>query len=709
MKEKIKLLYAKADKPAKGKEASEDESAVLKLARERARDGATHWRDNWEEAEADLHFISGKQWPEAIRSEREMDGRPCIVNNVMPSFIDQLIGDQRQNRPAIKISPVDMVRVQRPDTEEGEGEDLRIKSMGGNKDYSLAEAFTGIIKNIEYTCDAESAYDAAYEAAVQSGMGFFRVRSDYSCDDSFEQDVIIEPITNQFSVIFDPSAKKRDYSDANWCLIDGEMERSVFEERYPGAKSDPVGDTSLSGWFAEKTVRISEYYTREAVTKESALLSDGRTVYMDEIEPIVDELLEKGISITRTRNVKAYKVMWRKITGANVLEGPIEIPCSIIPVCPVWGKSLTIKNKTSFMSLIRHSKDAQRMANYWDSSATESVALAPKAPFKGTPDQIEGYERDWEQANKKNIGILRYNPGYAGDGGPIREQPAAVPAAEITLSMNSTDKIKSTMGMYDASIGAQGNESSGRAIIARQKQGDRGSFAFSDNLNKAIRKCGKILVELIPKVYDTERVMRVKFQDETEDYVKLNEQIMDDESGEWVTINDLSVAKYDVVVSAGPSYATQRMEAAETMIQFAQAVPNAAAVMGDLIALNMDWPGADSIAERLRKILPPNVLTKEERKELEGDTPEQQGPTPEQQLAAKELDVKAAEADAKAAKAQADSLKAQLETDDAKRKLAMIEQVSTGGSVPMQQIKEVVAQAISELLAQDGGTPQQNQ
>lgn len=699
---KVENLYQQPKPKPKSKE---DISSFLKVARERARDGATFWQDNWKEAEDDLNFLSGDQWPGSVKTERNEDNRPCLVNNVLPTFVDQVLGDQRQNKPSIKVNPVDMVNVSQ---DADNSEELKINSAAGKNDYTLAECFTGLIKNIEYNCDAETAYDMAFQSAVQSGMGYLRVLSDYISDDSFDQELMIKHIDNQFSVIFDPAAKEMDYSDANWCLIDDTMVKDVFKEQYPDAQTEPVNtnvSADMEGWYADNTVRVSEYIVRETEVKEQALMSDGKVYWLDEIEPIVDELMDKGVTIQRTRKVKTYKVIWYKITGADILEGPIELNCSTIPVVPVFGKSITIKRKKIYQSLIRHSKDAQRMVNYWDSAATESVALAPKAPFIGTEGHIEGYEDKWENANRKNESILPYVPQYQGDPGPRREQPAAVPAAELTMSANSTDKVKATLGMFDASIGAMGNETSGKAIIARQRQGDRGSFTFIDNLSKAIRRVGKILVEMVPQVYDTERVVRLKFQDETEDYVKLNEQVYDEESGKWVTINDLGVSKYDVVVTTGPAYTTQRMEAAEAMVQFAQAVPAAAAVMADLIAQNMDWPGADVIAERLKKIVPPNVLTAEEREKVMEDQPEQQEPTPEQQLQAKELEVRGKEADAKLAQAeadiqesQADMVKAQLETDDAKAKLKLIEQGAESGDIAYQQVREMVAQALAEAM-----------
>lgn len=706
---KIDKLYDKPRNSAKPN--SEEITELLAKARQRARDGASYWGDNWEAMEDDLRFLGGEQWPSGVRTERELEQRPCLVNNVLPSFVDQILGDQRQNRVSIKVSATDF-----QGGEDGNDEEPTISNLTGTTQYTLSQAMTGAIMGIEYACDAQTSYDIASQSALESGMGYLRVLTDFLADDSFDQEFVIKHIENQFSVTLDPNAKERDRSDGMWALVDEYMPKEEFKAKYPNATPQPItdkADEDMGGWFGEHTVRVSEYFTREPVNKEVALLSDGRVVDIKELEPVVDELLEQGIRIVRTRKLKTYKTWWRKITGLDVLEGPVEVPCSTIPISPLWGKAHVLKNRITFRSLFRHSKDAQRMQNYWDSAGTESVALAPKAPFVGAEGHVEGREQEWETANTTNRSLLTYIAQYQGDPGPKRSQPAATPAAEITMGMQATDKIKATMGMYDASIGAAGNETSGRAIIARQRQGDRGSFEFTDNRSKSIQRIGKLIVEMFPRVVDTERIIRLKFPDGKEDFVRLNQQVYDEDTKEWVTIHNLAVAKYDVVVTTGPAYATQRQEAAETMLEFARVVPNAAGAMADLIAYNMDWPGADSIAERLKKIVPPQVLTQDEREKLQEDMPEQQEPTPEQQVEMAEYEARTAEAQAdmqkaKAteataaateAKAQADMVEAQLQTAEAQAKLQLIENEANGGNQAYQQVREIVAEALAEIMA----------
>ena len=694
------------------KKDKQDQDNIIKEARERARDGATYWKENLDMARDDLEFLSGNQWDESTKTKRQNDGQPCLVNNVLPTFVDQVLGDQRQNKPSIKIGAVEPVIV--PDVDTGKPTTQKISNVAGGKDYEIAEVYQALIRNIEYNCDADDGYDMAFQSAVQSGIGYLRVLTDYSTKDSFEQDIKIKVIDNQFSVTIDPMAKSLDKSDMNWCLVDDIMLKEVFEKKYPGKASQPIPsdnqpeDNEL--WFPDGTVRVTEYFTREEYDREVILMSDGQVLDAEEAEPILDEMAqgafdENGVrqppvTEVKRRKVKAYRVMWRKITGIDVLEGPIELDCSYIPIVPVYGKSLAIKGRRIYQSIIRHSKDAQRMINYWDSAAAESVGLSSKAKWIGTVEQFEGLEGQWENANTSNQAYLAYND-VPGKNQPSRIQEPQVPMAELALSGTATDKVKATMGMFDASVGAAGNETSGKAILARQREADVGTFAFIDNLSKSIRQVGRILVEMIPKVYDTERVIRLKFPDDTEDFVKINRQIEDEETGEYITINDLSVIKCDVAVSTGPAYTTQREETAEKLLDIMKTLPQAGQVGADIFIQNVDFEGNEELAKRLKKLLPPGMLSQGEVEEMQEGAPQPEGPTPEQVAAEMEnkklqmelqkqqieLEATQAESQAKIAQAEADALEAQKE-------LAMLQQ---GGSDAItQMVREQVAKALVE-------------
>lgn len=685
----------------------DDEQSVLREVRERAAHAVEAWQHNFDAASEDVHFLAGHQWPDSVRKEREDEGRPCLTLNKLPQYIDQVIGDQRQNRPAISVHPVEA----NASTDED-----KVPNMAGTSDYSLAEIYEALIRNIEYTSNAEAHYDTAFQHAVEGGFGWLRVLTRYTDDDAFEQDLCIKSIHNRFAVLMDPAAVEPDYSDAEWCLIGDRMKRAEFRKRYPDAAVGDLTDADRSAyawWTTEDMVRVAEYFYREPATRTLLLLSDGRTVWQDEVKDVLDELAEQyGVEVIRQRKVKTYRVKWMKVTAYAILEGPIDWPGSTIPVAPVLGKEITLGDRTYYRGLIRHARDAQRMHNYWMTAATERVALAPKSPYTGPAEAFEGYENIWANANRENRAYLPYNPTPTGDR-PRREQPATMPAAEMQLALSATDELKSTIGLYDASMGQQGNEQSGKAILARQRQGDRGTFAYIDNLSRAIRRLGQICIEMIPRVYDSERVLRLRFEDGEGDWVSINQTVTDRETGEDVLVNDISAGKFDVTVKAGPSYQTQRLEAAESLMQFVQAVPQAGGIVLDLIAKNMDWPGSQEIAKRLKKALPPGTLDQEEMEEAGIEPPQ---PTPDQQaeMAKSEADMAQAEGDKARAeatrdKAEADKAKAQADLAKAQQQMAEIEQqAAAAGPESMEEtVRMLVAEAVAELMSDGSAAPPQ--
>lgn len=687
------------------KKDSAAEVKLLETARTRARISIEGWKHNFEKARADIEFLDGQQWPDEVAADRSNKGRPMLTLNKLPQYVDQVLGDQRQNRPAISVHPVQ-------DNASG-GDQDKLQNTAGNADYSLAEVYNGLIRNIEYASKAEAHYDTAFQHSVEGGFGWLRVYPKYSDNKSFDQDLCIKAVRNRFSVIADHRATEPDYSDMAYCFIGENVPRSEFNQRWPDASVGDISSTSeeseYSWWVNEDNVRVAEYFNRKETMRVLLQLSDQRVVWEDEVKDVLDELeRDHNVTVTRTRRVKTYRVEWYKITAFSVLEGPVKLPISTIPVVPVLGKEMTIGDRIHYRGLIRHSKDAQRMHNYWMTAATERVALAPKAPYVGPAEAFEGHEEKWRTANTENHAYLPYN-AIPGVDRPQRDAPPAMPVAEIQLALTGTDEMKETMGLYDASLGAQGNETSGRAILARQRQGDRGTFSYIDNLSRAIARVGKILVDWIPYVYDSERVIRLQFEDGTGDWVRINQTIIDEESKESVLIHDITAGQFDVVVTAGPSYQTQRMEAADSLLQFVNAVPAAGQVIMDKVAENMDWPGAKEIAKRLKKILPAGILDQDEMEEEGIEAPQA---TPEQQVAMAESDAKMAQAQADTAKAEADTAKAQADLAmaqareaEAQLKLREIEQAAMMGGPGSDEewVRAIVADALAELAATSQG------
>ena len=603
------------------------DAEILEEARKRASEANIAWQETFDNAEDDELFISGVQWDVASLIAREDEGRPSLVVNQLQQYVSRVAGAQKKQVQEIKISPT-----------ESSTKEPTIKTVGG-QDMKLSKVLEGVVRNIQSISNAPAQYKTAFRHSL-GGIGWLRVLTEYSRNDSFDLDIKVEAIPNRWSVLIDPHANESDYSDANYCFISERITREEFRKRYPKGIAGELGrDSSVEMyWGDERTITVSEYFRREPIKRTLILLSSGETVYEDEVKDVLDELLAQGITVVRKRTINTYAIVWSKITANSILEKEREFPTTTIPIVPVLGREVNIRGKKKYQGLITQAKDPQRMLNYWQSAATERISLAPKAPYIAEVGAVQG-RIEWSTANTKNWSILTYNKGFQP---PRREAPPSMPVAEMNMAQNMQQSIQSSIGIYDASIGKAGNETSGRAILARQSEADSGTFEFTDNLANAMRRIGILLVEMIPKVYDTERILRIKGEDGSGDFVEINKVIKDEQTGKEVVIHDLALGKYDVTVTTGSSYATKRIETADSMLQFMQAVPQAAQVSADLVAENMDFNNSEAIASRLKKMLPPNLLSPEEQEEIAKNTPKQEAPppSPEQIKAQSDMEMK---------------------------------------------------------------------
>lgn len=602
---------------------------ILDAARKRLERAIDADRENREEARDDLRMLVGNQWPDEIRREREAEGKPCLTINRLAQFVRQVTGDIRRMNPAIKITPSD-----------------------DEADRDTADIIEGLIRQIEYASDASSIYEQTAESAAASSIGWFRILTDWADDDTFNQEIKIKRIKNPFSVYCDPNAEDPTRKDASYIFITEAMSLEDFEEAYPDASPASVDDDpGMRHWIDGDDIVVAEYYWKEPLTKKIHLLANGQVLEGD-VPAVID--------VVKTRTVETHKVMWAKVSGNEVLEGPIEQPCYDIPVIAVAGEEWEIDGRTHRTGVIRYAKDAQQMYNYWRSAQTEMVALQPKAPYLVTVKQVAGLEALWKQANVKNRPYLPYNHDEKA-GRPQREAPPVSSAGMAQEAMVAADDMKATTGIYDAGLGNQSNEKSGVAIRQRQMESDVSTSIYSDNMAKAIGQAGRIIVDMIPKIYDTERTVVILGADDEEKIVRIN-QVMQMADGQ-VYQNDMTRGKYDVRVSVGPNYSTMRQETAEGMLEFIRTFPAAAQVTGDLVAKSMDWPDADRFAERLKKMLPPGMrdmedMSPEEQQQMQAQM-QQQAQQAQMGQAAAQIDLKKQAAEA--AEAEADAEKARFE------------------------------------------------
>ena len=596
---------------AQGGKPDKSKSGILAQARSRLDLAMSALSESREDEIDDLKFYAGSpdnhwQWPADVLATRgavqgqTINARPTLTINKLPQHVRQVTNDQRQNRPGAKVIPVD-----------------------DKADVDVAEVFNGMIRHIEYISDADVAYDTACENQVAYGEGYIRLLTEYCDDNTFDQDIKIGRIRNSFSVYMDPTIQDPTGADAKWCFITEDVTKEDYERMYPDAspittlQSLGVGDQSISNWLNEDTIRIADYYYIDYDRTTLNLYPGNATAF--EGTPEDKQLRAVYGKPKRSRESDRPRVKYCKINGYEILEER-EWAGKWIPVIRIVGNEFEVDGRLYVSGLVRNAKDAQRMYNYWVSQEAEMLALAPKAPFIGYGGQFEGYEDKWKTANTQNWPYLEVNPDVTDGQGavlplPQRAQPPMASSGLLQAKAGAAEDIKATTGQYNASLGMGSNERSGKAILARQKEGDVGTYHYGDNLARGVRHIARQLIDLIPKIYDTQRIARIIGEDGETKMVKINpdqqepvNKIVDEQGIVLEKIYNPSVGKYDVVAVTGPGYATKRQEALEAMAQLLQGNPQLWQVAGDLFVKNMDWPGAQEMSKRFAKTIDPKIM-----------------------------------------------------------------------------------------------------
>lgn len=571
-------------------------------------DTSAKWRTA---ALEDLNFLAGEQWDMHVRGQREQDGRPALTVNRLPQFLRQITNEQRQSKPAITVNPVD---------------------SGG--DSRTAEVLQGVIRNVEYTSNADAAYASGGQSAAATGLGYWDVVAEYESERSFDQKLTIRRIRNPLAVVIDPGAKEMAGDDARWCIISTDISGAEWKATYPDKELPRFAGWQGQGdapadWVGKDGVRIHEYRyiteTKDAlydlskadpafvnVLKAANLdVSTGAVLASEVGQKFAAQLEQHGCESRKTTKRKAC---WAKIAGSEVVERG-ELAGYYLQLVRVVGTELEIDGEVIYEGVVRHSKDPQRILNYAVSAEMEAIALAPKSPWLIAEGQISNYKDKWETANTKAHSHLPYKAQAIGGvlvPPPQRIMGEANVSAITNSRMQAADDLKATSGIYDAALGAKSNEQSGRAILARQSQGQTANFHFQDNLGMAIRYTGRILIDLIPHFYTGPRIIRILGEDGEHEMVPVNGQ-QGDFRGEPAVGKDgkplvqLDAGRYDVAVSMGPSYQSRRQEASAQLLELIKVNPQISQIAGDLLVKSMDIPGGDAIADRMQKLLPPEI------------------------------------------------------------------------------------------------------
>ncbi len=538
----------------------------VKRAKKRIEDIKSHMRENWERMREDQRFSNPAdpmQWDMAVRRARDTDARPCLTFDQTNQYVSQVVNDGRQNKPSIQTMPVD-----------------------SKADVKVAKVLNGMIRHIEYGSRAGIAYDTGLEHAARIGLGYLRVIPETVNPKTKEQEIRIRRVFDPFSAGLDPQSTEPDGSDALYGYVEGSGEED------DGKK-----------WVEYFEVQI-EKQNRLAVDGEE--LGEDEYWERDKATGIRPEIKAQWVDEKR-------KVLWCKFRwDRDETEEETEFPSNWIGLIPILGDEMWIDGKRYLSGMVRKMMDGQRAYNYSRTSEIEQAALQPKAPYVAAWEAIEDHQDHWNRANQSSQSFLPYNArDESGQPLPVpqRQQPPTISAAFQQGSIQALADIQASVGMYKANLGAPSNETSGRAINARKLEGDTANFHYLDNLARSIEHLGRVIVSMIPRVYDTRRVARIVNEDGTSESIEINPRLSkaaDIKDGKVVAINP-GVGEYDVRVKVGPAYTTLRQEAGQALTDLLGRAPDLIPILGDQWIKMQDFPDSEKIARRLLAMAPPQV------------------------------------------------------------------------------------------------------
>jgi portal protein len=640
---------------------------------------------------------NGYQWEKHVLSVR--GDRPCLTHNKVRQHNLQIINDARQNKAQIKVTPT-----------------------GQRATYEAAQVFSGIIRRIEYQSKAIDAYSTAIYHQVESGYGVVTVETEYVDERSFQQEIYIRRQGDPRKFYLDPDAKEYDKADMTFAFEFVDVPREEWEAEHGWTAPTPPAafDNTTDSWHTVDHVRVAKFWQRQQNNDRLHLLRDGRTVRDSELD---DELRPQ---IEQTREISEPEVLWYRIEGNEITERGTW-PGKYIPIVPCIGEETVIDGVMDRKGHTRSQIDAQRVYNYWSSAAVEQVALQTKVPFVAASKAVEGHEKYWDTANVKNHAYLPYN-AVDDDGNklepPQRTPPPDMAQAYIQGMTIARQDLLDVTGQYQAELGMPSNERSGVAIQQRQRQGDTATYHYIDNQAKMIRQVGRILLDLIPRIYDTTQVTQIMGEDGEPSSVLLTPNSLvshmqvapnapmgpqgpqpltpeqadamraDPNQPDPRVIFNPNVGRYDVEADVGPSYGTQRQEAANAFSQIMAQNPAAFQVVGDFWAQNSDFPGADELAERLKRGLPPQYKPGPDPQVLQLQQVQQQTTQHAQQLLQ--------QADAQVATLQAEVTRLKEQQQEKAGELAIKDyQAETDRLKAIGQIDPTAMQVIVRSLVRD--------
>ena len=552
-----------------------------------------YWRPVFDEGDIDMRYISGDPWDPEERLKRK-NKRPCLSPDQLGQYVNQLVNEVKQNPRAIKLTPA-----------------------GQEATDDLAERRAELIRGIEYRSNAQSAYTWGFQNAVQRSYGSWRVTAKYVSDSKFDQELIVDRILNPSSVLLDPYAQKQDFSDMKRAFIVNFMSKERFEKQYPDAEVKSFGTDWVElapGWITDKGVQVGEYWRVETKRKKLYKLPDGQ----------ISEKLPPGVKAVKERNAVSQKVRQYITNGIEILD-TVDWPGEFIPIVPCFGRELWMQDgvttKRLFLSHIRLARDMQMLYAFLRTQEAEEAKLSPRVPFIVAEGQLEGHERDWVDSINDPKGFLYYKTKTDATGDQLLPPPTRVPFQPNFLAYSAAAEdtrrdIQSAMGTTSLPTAAQRqNEKSGIALKQIEQQMSKGAYHFIDNYEVALQCTGRIINPLLKAYYNGPRDVPAQKADKTYFMMRVNDQAYVNPKNKKAEFIDLSKGEYDVTISTGSSFESQREEAnqfVDTLVANLKNLPVPPPVATKLLALALRLKTLGPIGDEMAELLDPKQQGQEE-------------------------------------------------------------------------------------------------
>jgi hypothetical protein len=609
-------------------EADIDEAEVLKSARDDMVLWDGYFGENSVRGKDDMNFLLRDQWSAVERSEFSRLFKPAMTFNKLYDTTKKVVGEQRKNKP-----------------------DLMVRSLTGKATQKQIDLRADLVRTISYQSQNDLVYQTAFKQSLMMGYGAFEICLEYENPKSFNQIIRYELIPDVTRTSFDPTAMKPHKGDGNFCARQYVYTKEEFYATYPNvlnpvSYADPRSLLDFQ-WETRDTIVVCKYTRKEWYPVKLYLLSDGQAVTEDEWEEmqddikmqtdladsseVVGDIIRKSIpTIVGERMSKDYKIRQYVLTQNQIIEFT-DWPSKYLPIIFVDGDSNFINGQQYTRSFIHEAKDAQKFVNYVGSEIAAEIKNRRREQWMGTPDNILGNEQMWRNPELQS-GILIAKPDPKTGAMPTKMPPWELSPTLLQQFQRGSQDMREILG-FSENEALQGHDMSGKARRERKLEGSMSAFVWFDNLNQSIEQGGRVVLDLLPVIAgENERHMVISKADGRTDSITLNKRTGEDENGEPILDNVLDQGNYDIEIDTGPSFAVQKDMALEFFQQTLQANPQVFPLIADLWAKNLDVQYMPQIAERFKTLVPPQILAKEEGKQLPP-----QPPSPQEQMAQQQM------------------------------------------------------------------------